>query len=91
MAKSPKFKVGDVVRISLKVKEGDKTRSQMFEGTVIRRRGKGTSETFTVLRQSQSDTIEKTFFVHSPIVETIQVVKSGRAGKSKLYNLRKKK
>ena len=85
------FKVGDNVRVSLKVKEGDKTRTQAFEGTVICRRGRGTSETFTVLRTTQTDTIEKTFFLHSPVVEAIQVVKAGKPGKSKLYNLRKKK
>ncbi len=87
----PTFKVGDIVRVSLKVKEGDKTRSQIFEGTVIRRRGRGINQTFTVLRETQSDTIEKIFFIHSPIVEGVHVVKSGKSKKAKLYHLRKKK
>ncbi|MDD5084911.1 MAG: 50S ribosomal protein L19 [Candidatus Omnitrophica bacterium] len=87
----PKFGVGDEVRVYIKIKEGDKMRTQMFEGTVIRRRGRGVSETFTVIKEVQGDTIEKIFFIHSPTLEDVKLVKAGRPGKSKRYHLRKKK
>ena len=89
----PTFKVGDMVKIFQKVIEGDKTRTQVFEGRVIRRRGKGTSETFTVLKESKgsTDIIEKTFSLHSPAVEKIKVLKHTQVRRSKLYYLRNKK
>ena len=89
----PKFKVGDFVKVSLKVIEGDKTRTQVFEGQVIRRRGRGTGETFTVLKQSHGsgDTVEKTFPVHSPAVEKIKVTKHMKVRRAKLYYLRSEK
>ena len=89
----PEFRVGDEVKISIKVVEGDKTRSQMFEGTVIRRKGSGTGETFTVLKfiKGSQDTVEKIFPVHSPTVEKITVVKKGNVHRSRLYHLRSKK
>ena len=89
----PDFKIGDSVKMSLKVIEGDKTRTQIFEGTVIRRRGRGVAETFTVLKQTRgsADTVEKTFPLHSPMVEKIKVLKSSKVRRSKLYYLRKEK
>jgi large subunit ribosomal protein L19 len=89
----PAFNVGDEVKVSTKVVEGDKTRSQMFEGTVIRRKGSGTGETFTVLKfiKGSQDTIEKIFPIHSPTVEKITVVKKGKVKTSRLYHLRSKK
>ncbi|MBU1863502.1 MAG: 50S ribosomal protein L19 [Candidatus Omnitrophica bacterium] len=87
------FRVGDIVKLSLKVVEGDKTRTQSFEGIVIRRRGKGTGETFSVLKQSKGspDTVEKTFPIHSPMITKITVVKSTKTRRSKLYYLRNSK
>jgi large subunit ribosomal protein L19 len=89
----PAFKVGDVVKLSLKVVEGDKTRLQAFEGTVIRRRGTGVSASFTVLKLSKgsSDTVEKTFPLHSPIIDKIKVVKCTKVRRAKLYYMRAKK
>ena len=89
----PKFRVGDVVKIFQKVVEGDKARTQVFEGRVIRRRGKSTGETFTVLKESKgsSDIVEKTFSLHSPAVEKIKVLKHTKVRRSKLYYLRNKK
>lgn len=86
----PDFKVGDSVKLSLKVTEGEKTRLQTFEGIVIRRRGKGTAATFTVLRKTKGsqDTIEKTFPLHSPNVEKIKVEKSTKVRRAKLYYMR---
>jgi len=87
----PEFKVGDTVRISQRIQEGDKSRLQAFEGVVIFRRGRGTGETFSVLKVEQTDSVEKTFPVHSPLVEKITVVKAAKPKlkKSKLYHLRK--
>ncbi len=87
----PEFKVGDEVKIHLKVLEGDKTRIQIYAGTVIRRRGHGTSETFTVLKEVRDDIVEKTFLLHSPHIEKIAVTTKGKVKKAKLYHLRRKK
>ena len=89
--KQPDFNVGDEVKISLKVQEGDKTRTQIFAGTVIRRRGRGVSETFTVLKEIRDDIVEKTFLLHSPHIEKISVTTKGNVNKAKLYHLRRKK
>ena len=88
----PEFKVGDKIRVFQKIQEGDKSRLQAFEGTVIRRRGRGTGATFTVLRSDRSDIVEKIFALHSPLVEKIVLVLSGgkKIKKAKLYHLRKK-
>lgn len=87
------FTVGDVVRVSIKVKEGDKTRIQNFEGTVIKRHGKGTAANFTVLKQTRGsqDTVEKTFPICSPSLDKIKVVKTKKVRRSKLYYLRSEK
>src|SRR3989338_6746449 len=86
----PEFKVGDEVKISLKVQEGDKTRIQIFEGTVIKRRGRSVNATFVVLKEVREDKIEKTFFLHSPHIKKTQVdTKEKKIRRAKLYYLRK--
>lgn len=87
----PEFNVGDQVKVNLKVQEGDKTRIQLFQGVVIRKRGRGTNATFTVLKEVRDDLIEKVFFLHSPHIEKIQVVIKGKVHRAKLYHLRKKR
>lgn len=93
LKKKAEFKVGDIVRVSIKVVEGDKSRIQNFEGTVIRQKGKGTAETFTVLKATKGsqDTVEKTFPLHSPNVDKIKVVKSKKVRRAKLYYMRSAK
>ena|SRR3989338_9209161 len=85
----PKFKVGDNIRISIRVEEGDKTRVQNFEGTVIRKQGFGLRESFTVRRISFGEGVEKSFPLHSPTVQKIEVVRTGKVRRAKLYYLRK--
>ena len=84
----PSFNIGDTVRIANKIKEGSRERIQMFEGTVIARRGGGISETFTVRRVSYGCGVEKTFPIHSPNVVKVDVVRQGRVRRAKLYYLR---
>ena len=84
----PRFKVGDTVRISVKVEEGDKTRSQAFEGIVIHKKGSGIRENFTVRRISFGEGVERNFPLHSPTVQKIEVVRAGKVRRSKLYYLR---
>ena len=86
----PQFSVGDTVRVHQKVIEGERQRVQVFEGIVIRRRGGGTGETFTVRRISFGEGIERVFPVHSPRIENIEVVRYGKVRRSKLYYLRKR-
>ena len=85
----PRFKVGDTVRISVKVEEGDKTRTQAFEGVVIRKNSSGIRENFTVRRVSFGEGVERNFPLHSPTVQKIEVVRTGKVRRSKLYYLRK--
>lgn len=82
------FRVGDTVRISVNIREGERERIQMFEGTVIARKGSGVSETFTVRRVSYGVGVERVFPVHSPNVKDITVVRHGKVRRSKLYYLR---
>ncbi|MBI3312729.1 MAG: 50S ribosomal protein L19 [Candidatus Omnitrophica bacterium] len=89
-AKVPDFRVGDTLKINLKVKEGDKSRIQIFEGICIRRRGIGVSASFTVLKETHGDIVEKVFPLYSPTIEKITVAKKGNAKRAKLYHLRKK-
>ena len=84
----PKFEVGDTVRVSNRIKEGNRERIQLFDGTVIAKRGGGISETFTVRRISYGCGIEKTFPIHSPNVEKVEVIRRGVARRAKLYYLR---
>lgn len=86
----PDFKVGDTLKIHVKVKEGDKTRTQLFEGICIARRGTGVSATFTVIKETHGDLVEKIFPVHSPSIEKIAVTnKKTKVRRAKLYHLRK--
>ena len=85
------FSIGDTVRVSVKVVEGDKERIQPFDGVVIARKGSQTRETFMVRKISFGVGVEKIFPVHSPIVDKIEVLKRGRIRRAKLYYLRGKK
>ena len=84
----PKFGIGDGVKVYIRITEGEKTRTQMFEGTVIAKRGGGISETFTVRRVSYGVGVEKTFPLHSPNVEKIVVFREAKVRRAKLYYLR---
>ncbi|ADU26026.1 50S ribosomal protein L19 [Ethanoligenens harbinense] len=84
----PELNVGDTVRVSVRIKEGDRQRIQMFEGTIIARRGGGISESFTVRRISYGVGVERVFPVHSPNVEKVEIVRRGRVRRSRLYYLR---
>lgn len=85
----PQFKIGDSVRVSVKVDEADKTRTQIFEGTVIKKQGSGIRESFTVRRISFGEGVERNFPLHSPTVQKIEVVRAGKVRRAKLYYLRK--
>ncbi len=85
---APEFAIGDTVKVHVKIKEGEKYRIQIFEGTVIARKHGGISETFTVRRVAHGCGIERVFPVHSPIVDKVEVVRHGKVRRSKLYYLR---
>jgi len=82
------FNVGDTVRVYAKVKEGNRERIQMLEGTVLKRQGGGSKETFTVRRLSYGVGVERTWPVHSPIIEKIEVIRKGKVRRAKLNYLR---
>ena len=84
----PEFRVGDTVKVSAKIKEGNRERIQVFEGTVIKRQGGSNGETFTVRKLSNGVGVEKTWPLHSPFVEDITVVRRGKARRAKLFYLR---
>ena len=84
----PEVQVGDTVRVHVKIKEGSRERIQIFEGTVISRRGGGISETFTVRRVSYGVGVEKTFPIHSPHVQKVEIIRRGKVRRAKLYYLR---
>lgn len=84
----PEFRVGDTVKVSAKIKEGNRERIQIFEGTVIKRQGGSNRETFTVRKFSNGVGVEKTWPVHSPFVEKIEVVRHGKVRRAKIYYLR---
>ena len=84
----PQFGIGDGVKVYVKIVEGEKERIQMFEGTVIAKHGGGISETFTVRRISYGVGVEKTFPIHSPNVEKVEVIRVGKVRRAKLYYLR---
>ena len=84
----PVVRIGDTVRVHNKIKEGNRERIQMFEGTVIAKHGGGISETFTVRRVSYGVGVEKTFPIHSPNVEKVDIIRVGKIRRAKLYYLR---
>jgi large subunit ribosomal protein L19 len=86
----PRFKAGDTVRVHFRVIEGQRSRIQVFEGIVIKRQGSGVRETFTVRKQSFGVGVERTFPVHSPKIEKIDVMAIGDVNRAKLYYLREK-
>lgn len=85
---APKFDIGDTVKVHVKIKEGDKSRIQIFEGTVIAKKHGGISETFTVRRVAHGCGIERVFPLHSPVVDKVEVVRYGKVRRAKLYYLR---
>jgi large subunit ribosomal protein L19 len=85
----PDFHVGDTVKVHVKIKEGDKERVQAYSGTVIARDGIGATETFTVRRISYGEGVERVFPLHAPAVAKIEVERTGRTRRSKLYYIRK--
>ncbi|MEK6539385.1 MAG: 50S ribosomal protein L19 [Deltaproteobacteria bacterium] len=87
----PEFRPGDTVRLSIKIKEGDKERVQAFEGTVIRKKGSGIRSTVTVRKVSWGVGVERTFPLNSPSLESIKVIGKGKVRRAKLYYLRKLK
>lgn len=86
----PVFRPGDTVRVHVKVVEGARERIQVFEGYVIKRRGSGISETFTVRRVSYGVGVERCFPLHSPRIDKIEVVRKGKVRRAKLYYLRQR-
>ncbi len=87
-AEKPQFEIGDTVKVSCRIKEGDKSRIQIFEGTVIAKKHGGIEETFTVRRVAHGCGIERVFPLHSPNVTAVEVVRSGKVRRAKLYYLR---
>ena len=88
--KIPDLKVGNTVRVHVKIKEGNKERIQVFEGIIIKKQGGGVNSTFTVRKISYGVGVEKTFLIHSPLVEKVEVVRVGKARRAKLYYLRER-
>ena len=86
--KIPELKVGNTVKVHVRIKEGNKERIQVFEGIIIKKQGGGLNETFTVRKTSYGVGVEKTFLVHSPLVEKVELVRVGKARRAKLYYLR---
>ncbi len=86
----PEFRVGDTVRVFVRIQEDDKTRIQPYEGVAIARKGGSSREMFTVRRVSYGEGVERTFFLHSPMIEKVLVVKRGSVRRAKLYYLRDK-
>ena len=87
-ASIPDIKVGDTVRVHQRIKEGNRQRIQVFEGVVIKKQNGGLNETFTVRRISYGVGVEKTFLMHSPLVEKVEVIRVGDVNRAKLYYLR---
>jgi len=90
MEEKTRFNVGDTVCVHVKIKEEGKTRTQVFEGIVIKRKGSGSGEMFTVRRISYGEGVERTFPIHAPSISKIEVKRKGTVRKAKLYYLRKK-
>ncbi len=86
--KIPELKVGDTVKVHQRIKEGNRERIQVFEGIIIKKQGGGVNATFTVRKIAYGVGVEKTFLVHSPMVEKVELVRVGKARRAKLYYLR---
>ncbi len=86
--KIPELKVGNTVRVHVRIKEGNKERIQVFEGIIIKVQGGGVNQTFTVRKISYGVGVEKTFLIHSPLVEKVELVRVGKARRARLYYLR---
>lgn len=86
--KIPELKIGNTVRVHQKIKEGNRERIQVFEGIIIKKQGGGLNATFTVRKIAYGVGVEKTFLVHSPMVEKVEVVRVGKVRRAKLYYLR---
>ena len=86
--KIPDLHVGDTIRVHQRIKEGNRERIQVFEGIIIKKQGGGVNATFTVRRVAYGVGVEKTFLIHSPMVEKVEVVRVGKARRAKLYYLR---
>ncbi|MFV0254807.1 MAG: 50S ribosomal protein L19 [Erysipelotrichaceae bacterium] len=84
----PMFRSGATVRVDVKIKEGAKERIQSFEGVVIKRQGKGIGETFTVRKMSSQIGVERTFQIHSPLIDKIEVLRHGKVRRSRIYYMR---
>ena len=84
----PELRIGNTVRVHVRIKEGNKERIQVFEGIIIKKQGGGVNATFTVRKISYGVGVEKTFLIHSPLVEKVEVVRVGKARRAKLYYLR---
>ena len=87
-AEVPAFNVGDTVKVYAKIKEGNRERIQVFEGTVLKKQGGSSRETFTVRKNSNGIGVEKTWPLHSPNVEKVEVVRRGKVRRAKLFYLR---
>ena len=87
-AEVPVFGIGDTVKVSVNIREGQRERIQMFEGTVIAKRGSGVAETFTVRRVAYGVGVERVFPLHSPNVRKVEVIRRGKVRRAKLYYLR---
>lgn len=87
-AEVPEIRIGDTIRVHVKIKEGDKERLQAFEGTLIARKNTGLGENITVRKVSFGQGVERIFPIHAPVVDHIDVVRTGRVRRSKLYYLR---
>ncbi|MBI4355838.1 MAG: 50S ribosomal protein L19 [Candidatus Omnitrophica bacterium] len=86
--KAPEFRIGDLIKVSIKIVEGDRVRLQPFEGLVIGRRGSGIHQSFTVRRISYGEGVEKVFPLYSPMIDRIEVIKPGAVRRAKLHYLR---
>ena len=86
--KIPELKVGNTVRVHVRIKEGNKERIQVFEGIIIKVQGGGVNQTFTVRKTSYGVGVEKTFLIHSPLVEKVELVRVGKARRDRLFYLR---
>lgn len=86
----PVFKIGDTVRVNTRIVEGDKERIQAFTGTVIAKKGTGLSETFTIYRTAYGSSMDRVFLIHSPRIAGVEVLRSGKVRRAKLYYMRGK-